>query len=102
MNILAIQHNIDYITHKIRRETNLLSIYHNRLCTSSTTIKTTTFIISLREYSKEELLSVVAFLQNHVGHYTLSCYQIYPLSEVGCSISNMDRINEYLIFDKNL
>ena len=70
--------------------------------TSSTTIKTTTFIISLREYSKEELLSVVAFLQNHVGHYILSCYQIYPLSEVGCSISNMDRINEYLIFDKNL
>lgn len=72
------------------------------MCTSSTTIKTTTFIISLREYSKEELLSVVAFLQNHVGHYILSCYQIYPLSEVGCSISNMDRINEYLIFDKNL
>ena len=24
MNILAIQHNIEYITHKIRRETNLL------------------------------------------------------------------------------
>jgi len=27
MNILAIQHNIDYITHKIRRETNLLFQY---------------------------------------------------------------------------